>query len=111
MDRSAYASRSLAPISAFLTTFAGCRSDIVRLETTGQGQAVHFQAVLKFLISLQVDQLGMVGVNGGKFPAIRQHLADNIGAVYKDMDLSYAYHLLLCSMSAILNLLQIRRVP
>lgn len=30
----------------------------------------------------------MVGVNGGKFPAIREHLADNIGGVYKDMDLS-----------------------
>ena len=29
----------------------------------------------------------MVGVNGGKFPAIRQHLAENIGAIYKDMDL------------------------
>lgn len=30
----------------------------------------------------------MVGVNGGKFPAIRKHLDENIGAVYKDMDLS-----------------------
>lgn len=31
----------------------------------------------------------MVGVNGGKFPAIRQHLNENIGGVYKDMDLTY----------------------
>jgi D-galacturonate reductase len=30
----------------------------------------------------------MVGVNGGKFPAIRKHLDENIGAVFKDMDLS-----------------------
>ncbi|KAF7306669.1 GFO-IDH-MocA domain-containing protein [Mycena indigotica] len=37
----------------------------------------------------KVDQLSMVGVNGGKFPAIRQHLAENIGGVYKDMDLSF----------------------
>ncbi|KAF7310663.1 GFO-IDH-MocA domain-containing protein [Mycena chlorophos] len=37
----------------------------------------------------KVDHLSMVGVNGGKFPAIRQHLAENIGAVYKDMDLSF----------------------
>ncbi|KIM85427.1 hypothetical protein PILCRDRAFT_96497 [Piloderma croceum F 1598] len=37
----------------------------------------------------KVDRLGMVGVNGGKFPAIRQHLAENIGGVYKDMDLSF----------------------
>ncbi|KAG6872875.1 hypothetical protein C0995_005733 [Termitomyces sp. Mi166 len=37
----------------------------------------------------KVDKLGMVGVNGGKFPAIRQHLAENIGWVYKDMDLSF----------------------
>ncbi|KAH6917220.1 D-galacturonic acid reductase [Coprinopsis sp. MPI-PUGE-AT-0042] len=37
----------------------------------------------------KVDQLGMVGVNGSKFPAIRQHLSDNIGAVYKDMDLTF----------------------
>ncbi|KAJ7071545.1 NAD(P)-binding protein [Mycena amicta] len=37
----------------------------------------------------KVGHLSMVGVNGGKFPAIRQHLAQNIGAVYKDMDLSF----------------------
>ncbi|KAJ3526755.1 hypothetical protein NMY22_g10044 [Coprinellus aureogranulatus] len=37
----------------------------------------------------QVDWLGMVGVNGGKFPAIRQHLDKNIGGVYKDMDLTW----------------------
>lgn len=36
----------------------------------------------------QVDYLGMVGVNGGKFPAIRQHLDKNIGGVYKDMNLT-----------------------
>jgi hypothetical protein len=28
----------------------------------------------------------MVGVSGNKFPAIRQHLDQNIGGVYKDMD-------------------------
>ncbi|KAF6766362.1 D-galacturonic acid reductase [Ephemerocybe angulata] len=37
----------------------------------------------------KVDVLGMVGVNGGKFPAIRQHLDKNIGGVYKDMDLNF----------------------
>ncbi|KAF7975795.1 hypothetical protein HWV62_8625 [Athelia sp. TMB] len=37
----------------------------------------------------KVDELGMVGVNGGKFPAIREHLADKIGGAYKDMDLSF----------------------
>ncbi|KAF7319951.1 Scyllo-inositol 2-dehydrogenase [Mycena kentingensis (nom. inval.)] len=36
----------------------------------------------------KVDHLSMVGVNGKKFPAIRQHLAENIGA-YKGMDLSF----------------------
>lgn len=30
----------------------------------------------------------MVGVNGGKFPVIREHLAEKIGGAYKDMDLS-----------------------
>lgn len=34
----------------------------------------------------QVDKLSMVGVNGSKFPAIRQHLSSGIGQVYKDMD-------------------------
>lgn len=29
----------------------------------------------------------MVGVNGKKFPDIRQHLANNIGQVYRDMNL------------------------
>jgi hypothetical protein len=36
----------------------------------------------------KVDKLSMVGVSGRKFPQIRQHLTDNIGAVYKDMDTS-----------------------
>ena len=30
----------------------------------------------------------MVGVSGGKFPAIRKHLQENIANVYKDMDVS-----------------------
>ncbi|KAH8120139.1 NAD-binding protein [Phellopilus nigrolimitatus] len=37
----------------------------------------------------KVDQLSMVGVNGSKFPAVRQHLQENIGNVYKDMDTSF----------------------
>ncbi|KAJ3895084.1 hypothetical protein GG344DRAFT_86152 [Lentinula edodes] len=37
----------------------------------------------------KVDKLGMAGVNGGKFPAIREHLDKNIGGVYKDMDLTF----------------------
>ena len=37
--------------------------------------------------SIQVDKLGMAGVSGGKFPAIRQHLQENIAHVYKDMDI------------------------
>lgn len=34
-------------------------------------------------------------MNGGKFPLIRQHLAENIGGVYKDMDLSFEFFLFL----------------
>lgn len=30
----------------------------------------------------------MVGVSGGKYPAIRKHLQENIANVYKDMDVS-----------------------
>ncbi|KZT06882.1 NAD-P-binding protein [Laetiporus sulphureus 93-53] len=37
----------------------------------------------------KVDWLGMVGVNGSKFPAIRKHLQENIAEVYKDMDISF----------------------
>ncbi|KAN0100763.1 hypothetical protein V8E55_000747 [Tylopilus felleus] len=37
----------------------------------------------------KVDKLGMVGVNGSKFPLIRQHLQENIGNVYKDIDTSF----------------------
>ncbi|KAI0094696.1 D-galacturonic acid reductase [Irpex rosettiformis] len=37
----------------------------------------------------KVDQLGMVGVSGGKFPAIREHLQANIAGAYKDMDVSF----------------------
>lgn len=37
----------------------------------------------------QVDQLGMVGVKGNKFTAIRVHLEQNIAQVYKDLDISY----------------------
>ena len=37
----------------------------------------------------KVDQLGMVGVNGKKFPAIRKHLEEKIAGVYKDMDIRF----------------------
>ncbi|TFY68346.1 hypothetical protein EVJ58_g1051 [Rhodofomes roseus] len=37
----------------------------------------------------KVDKLGMVGVNGSKFPAIRSHLQENIASVYKDMDTTF----------------------
>ncbi|KAG8895046.1 hypothetical protein FRB99_000795, partial [Tulasnella sp. 403] len=37
----------------------------------------------------KVDKLSMVGVNGKKFPQIREHLQDKIGNVYKDMDVSF----------------------
>jgi len=37
----------------------------------------------------KVDKLSMVGVSGGKFPAIRQHLDEKIGQVYKDLDLTF----------------------
>jgi len=37
----------------------------------------------------QVDKLGMVGVNGNKFTAIRAHLEKNIAQVYKDLDVSF----------------------
>ncbi|KAF9511681.1 hypothetical protein BS47DRAFT_1372984 [Hydnum rufescens UP504] len=40
----------------------------------------------------KVDKLGMVGVNGSKFPAIREHLEDKIGKVYKDLDLTYVFY-------------------
>lgn len=36
----------------------------------------------------KVDKLSMVGVSGSKFPAIRQHLDENIGKAYEDMDTS-----------------------
>lgn len=36
----------------------------------------------------KVDRLGMCGVNGKKFPGIRQHMQSNIGNVYQDMDLT-----------------------
>ena len=41
----------------------------------------------------KVDKLGMVGVDGSKFPAIRRHLQENIANVYKDMDTTYANHI------------------
>lgn len=36
----------------------------------------------------KVDRVGMCGVNGKKFPGIRQHMQKNIGDVYADMDLT-----------------------
>jgi len=36
-----------------------------------------------------VQNLGMVGTNGRKFPDIRKHLEDKIGNVYADMDVSF----------------------
>ena len=37
----------------------------------------------------KVDRIGMCGVNGTKFPGIREHMKRNIGDVYKDMDLFF----------------------
>ncbi|KAI0123054.1 hypothetical protein BJ170DRAFT_704233 [Xylariales sp. AK1849] len=37
----------------------------------------------------KVAKLGMVGVNGTKFPAIRQHLDTNISKVYNNLDCSF----------------------
>ncbi|KAH7318363.1 putative D-galacturonic acid reductase [Stachybotrys elegans] len=37
----------------------------------------------------KVDQLGMVGVNGTKFPAIREHLHKNITQFYNGLDTSF----------------------
>ncbi|KAI1138884.1 D-galacturonic acid reductase [Hypoxylon sp. FL0543] len=37
----------------------------------------------------KVGRLGMVGVNGNKFPAIRQHLDANISKVYNGLDCSF----------------------
>ncbi|KAJ2988333.1 hypothetical protein NUW58_g4034 [Xylaria curta] len=37
----------------------------------------------------KVGQLGMVGTNGTKFPAIRQHLDTNISKVYNGLDTSF----------------------
>ncbi|EGS21074.1 uncharacterized protein CTHT_0029150 [Thermochaetoides thermophila DSM 1495] len=37
----------------------------------------------------KVGKLGMVGVNGTKFPAIRKHLYENISLVYNGMDTSF----------------------
>ncbi|KAG6001673.1 hypothetical protein E4U43_001263 [Claviceps pusilla] len=37
----------------------------------------------------KVDKLSMVGVNGTKFPAIRQHLQQNITQVYNGLDTSF----------------------
>ena len=36
----------------------------------------------------KVGKLGLVGTNGEKMPRIRQHMQNNIGKVYKDMDLT-----------------------
>jgi len=36
----------------------------------------------------KVDRISMCGVNGKKFPGIREHMESNIGQVYKDMDLT-----------------------
>ncbi|KAJ4327588.1 hypothetical protein N0V84_001977 [Fusarium piperis] len=37
----------------------------------------------------KVNKLGMVGVNGKKFPAIREHLHKNISQVYNNLDTSF----------------------
>jgi len=37
----------------------------------------------------KVSSLSMVGVSGGKFPAIRDHLSQNISKVYNNLDVSF----------------------
>lgn len=60
---------------------------------------------------VQLERLSMVGVSGGKFPAIRKHLQENIGNVYKDMDVSYVVILSQKHASCVAKCPQIRRIP
>jgi D-galacturonate reductase len=53
------------------------------------GKVRAFCHFFKHANRFQVDKLSMVGTNGSKFPAIRKHLDENIGKVYKDMDTSF----------------------
>jgi len=65
----------------------GCRTYAFRLEAPWKGykSPIYHSAMLT---KTQVDFLAMVGVNGKKFQAIRQHLEKNIAGVYKDMNVS-----------------------
>ena len=83
-----------------------------RLEFVSLGYQVHayiyrlLQVVGLTMFDLRrrgkVDELSMVGVNGSKYPAIRQHLEENIAQVYKDMDTTFVCFII----SAILKLIQ-----
>ena len=44
--------------------------------------------LLSLIATPKVGQLGMVGTNGTKFPAIRKHLNEKIAQVYADMNIS-----------------------
>jgi hypothetical protein len=48
-------------------------------------------------------------VNGGKFPAIREHLEANIAGAYKDMDISYV-SFLQHDLTVLSESMQLRRV-
>ncbi|KAK2461786.1 hypothetical protein APHAL10511_006249 [Amanita phalloides] len=66
---------------------------LASLCSTSEGAERYGDLTLRFallnLFILLVDRLSFAGVRGGKFPAIRQHFSENIGAVYRDMDLSF----------------------
>ena len=67
----------------------GCWPDLVRSSSIRKGMIiVAVTSIIVHFSNVQVHKLSMVGTNGGKFPAIRQHLERNIAAVYKDMDTS-----------------------
>ena len=62
------------------------------LRRLGKVRLILHPSVPPFLTSnpiAQVDKLGICGADGRRFPAVRKHLDENIGGVYKDMDTSY----------------------
>ena len=63
------------------------------------------------LSQTKVDKLGMVGVNGKKFPDIRAHLEKNIAGVYKNLDISWVIFHYSLSDLVLYPFLQLWRIP
>ncbi|KAI5924794.1 D-galacturonic acid reductase [Camillea tinctor] len=91
MTAEAAKSGSPAPLNVLMVGTGEYTTGFVGSGASGSDKKVGVVGLTLFDLRRRgkVDKLSMVGTNGSKFPAIRQHLDTNISKVYNGLDCSF----------------------